>query len=155
VGIATNGSATVLTVTGNVQPVANVDVEDLVVAYGQTVPKPFCASGPSSLVRIEGPISLKQRAQLTPGGEYTVNFTATGGVTVTPIDGTTGLPSGAPYRARIVERHAGHLNDVLQSAFSLRQQNELPPTGADRGSLHELLQVGTQGNDHYALDISC
>jgi hypothetical protein len=155
VGIATNGSATVLTVTGNVQPVANEDVEDLVVAYGQTVPKPFCASGPSSLVRIEGPISLKQRAQLTPGGEYTVNFTATGGVTVTPIDGTTGLPSGAPYRARIVERHAGHLNDVLQSAFSLRQQNELPPTGADRGSLHELLQVGTQGNDHYALDISC
>ena len=155
VGIPTNGSATVLTLIGNVQPAANEDVEDFVVAYGQTVPKPFCSSGPASLVRIEGPVSLKQRARLSAAGEYTVNFTATGGVTVTPIDGTTGLPSGAPYRARIVERHAGHLNDLLQSAFSLREQIELPPTGPDRGSLHELLQAGTQGNDRYALDISC
>lgn len=155
VGIATNGSATVLTLTGNVQPAANEDVEDFVVDYGQTVPKPFCSLSPTSLVRIEGPVSLKQRAQLTAAGEYTVNFTATGGVTVTPIDGTTGMPSGAPYRARIVERHAGHLTDLLQSSFSMREQLELPPQGPDRGSLHELLQAGTQGNDRYTLDISC
>lgn len=155
VGIATNGSATVLTLTGDVEPVANEDVDDLVITYGQFVPKPFCASGPSDLIRIDGPVSLRQRAQLTEDGTYTVHFVATGGVDIIPIDGSTGLPSGAPYRARIVERHAGHLTDLVQSAFSLREQHELPPTGPSRGTLHEQLRSGSVGKDHYVLDITC
>ena len=155
VGIVTNGSATVLTLTGDVEPVANEDVDDLIITYGQFVPKPFCASGPSDMIRIDGPVSLQQRAQLTGDGTYTVNFVATGGVTIIPIDGSTGLPSGAPYRARIVERHAGHLTDLMQSAFSLREQHELPPSGPSRGTLHEQLRSGNVGKDHYVLDITC
>jgi hypothetical protein len=155
VGIATNGSATVLTLTGNVEPIADEDVDDLIITYGQFVPKPFCASGPSDLIRIDGPVSLQQRAQLTEDGTYTVNFVATGGVTIVPIDGSTGLPSGAPYRARIVERHAGHLTDLVQSAFSLREQHELPPTGSTHGTLHEQLRSGSDGKDDYVLDITC
>jgi hypothetical protein len=155
VGIATNGSATILTLAGGVQPVASEDVEELVVTYGQIVPKPFCSSNPSALIRIEGPVSLRQEARLMATGEYIVNFVATGGVTITPIDGGTGQPSGAPYRARIVERHAGLLDDVVQSAFSLREQLELPPSGVERGTLHEQLQAGNQGKDQYVLTVDC
>jgi hypothetical protein len=155
VGINTNGSATVLTLTGNVQPAASEDVDELVVMYGQIVPKPFCASSPADLIRIDGPVSLRQSARLTAAGVYTVNFVATAGLTITPIDPGTGMPSGAPYRARILERHAGHLTDRLQSASSLREQLEIPPTGPNRGSLHERLRSGNQEKDHYTLDISC
>ena len=133
---------------------ASLDAEDIVITYGQVVPKPFCASTPS-LIRIDGPVTLTQRAQTTGGGDYTVTFLAEGKVTVTPIDGATGLPSGPSYFANIVERHAGHLTALTQSASNHREQHELPPAGSERGSLHELLRVGTTGNDHYELEISC
>lgn len=155
VGIGTNGSASIFTLTGNVQPAASEDVDELVVQYGQIVPKPFCASSSADLIRIDGPVSLSQRAHLTASGVYTVNFVATAGLTLTPIDPATGAPSGDPYRARILERHSGHLTDLIQSASSLREQSELPPTGPFRGSLHERLQSGNQGRDHYELTISC
>ncbi|HSJ62483.1 MAG TPA: hypothetical protein VK922_01135 [Gemmatimonadaceae bacterium] len=155
VGIGTDGRATILTLAGSVPLLAGEDVDDLVITYGQVVPKPFCASSTAALIRIDGPISLRQRAELTGTGDYTVNFTATGGVSITPIDGATGQPNGAPYRARILERHAGHLGDLVQSAFSLREQIELPPTGVERGLLHEMLQAGNDGRDRYTLTVDC
>ena len=155
VGINTNGSATVLTLTGDVQPTANEDVEDFVVVYGQIVPKPFCLSSPNDLIRIDGPVSLSQRARLTAAGVYTVNFVATGSLTLTPIDPATGTANGDPYRARILERHAGQLTDSRQSASGLREQSELPPTGPFRGSLHERLTAGDQERDRYDLTVTC
>ncbi len=155
VGIGTDGSATVLALAGAVEVTASKDVEELVITYGQIVPKPFCASSPTSLIRIDGPVTLRQRAQTTASGEYVANFIATGSLVITPIDGSTGAPSGPSYRARVVERHSGHLNAVTQSGFNFREQHELPPTGPERGTLHELLRVGTGESDKYVLNISC
>ena len=154
VGIGTDGMATVLALAGAVEVTAIEDVEELVITYGQVVPKPFCAS-PTSLIRIDGPVTLRQRAQTTASGEYTSNFIATGSLIITPIDGLTGTPSGPSYRARIVERHSGHLNALTQSGFNLREQHELPPSGPERGTLHELLRVGTGEGDKYEIDITC
>lgn len=155
VGIGTDGMATVLALAGAVEVTASADVEELVITYGQVVPKPFCAVSPTSLIRIDGPVTLRQRAQTTASGEYTSNFIATGSLIITPIDGLTGTPSGPSYRARIVERHSGHLNALTQSGFNLREQHELPPTGPERGTLHELLRVGTGAGDQYVINISC
>jgi hypothetical protein len=155
VGIGTDGRATVLALAGAVEVTASEDVEELLITYGQVVPKPFCASSPTSLIRIEGPVTLRQRAQTTTSGEYTSNFIATGSLIITPIDGLTGTPSGPSYGARIVERHSGHLNALTQSGSNLREQHELPPSGPERGTLHELLRVGTGDSDQYVIDISC
>lgn len=155
VGILTDGSATVVTLAGPVALVANVDVEEFVVTWGQVVLKPFCISAPGDLIHIAGPVSLAQRARMTASGEYTVNFVATGTLTVTPIDALTGKPSGEPYTARILERHSGILAERVQSASSLKEQDEIPATGPNRGSLREILRAGNQGNDRYSLDISC
>jgi hypothetical protein len=155
VGIGSDGSATVLALAGAVEVTASEDVEELVITYGQVVPKPFCATSPASLIRIDGPVTLRQRAQTTATGEYIANFMATGSLVITPIDPATGAPSGPSYRAQIVERHSGHLNAVTQSGSNLREQHELPPTGADRGRLHELLRVGTGESDTYVIDVSC
>lgn len=154
VGIGTDGMATVLVLAGAVEVTASEDVEELVITYGQVVPKPFCAS-PTSLIRIDGPVTLRQRAETTASGEYTSNFIATGSVIITPIDGLSGAPSGPSYRARVVERHSGHLNALTQSGFNLREQHELPPSGPERGTLHELLRVGTGESDKYVIDVSC
>lgn len=154
VGIGTDGSATILALAGAVEVTASADVEELVITYGQVVPKPFCAST-TSLIRIDGPVTLRQRAQTTASGVYTSNFIATGSLSITPIDAATGTPSGPSYSARVVERHAGYLTAQTQSGFNMREQIELPPTGPDRGSLHEVLSVGTERNDQYVIRISC
>jgi hypothetical protein len=154
VGIATDGRATVLTLARAIDVVALADNEEIVITYGQVVPKPFCASN-VSLIRIDGDVTLRQTARTTASGEYLANFVATGALTITPIDATTGSPSGPPYAARILERHAGRLTALTQSASNLREQIELPPTGPDRGSLHEILRVSTEGRDHHSLEVSC
>lgn len=154
VGINTDGSATVVTLAGSVPLVANADLEDFVVTLGQVVPKPFCAA-PGDLIHIAGPVNLNQRARMSASGEYTVSFVATGTLTVTPIDPLTGTPSGEAYTARIFERHSGILGERVQSATSLKEQDEIPSTGPTRGSLHERLRAGNQGNDQYVLNITC
>lgn len=155
VPIASDGRATVLALAGAVEVTASQTVEELVITFGQVVPKPFCAPTPTSLIRIDGPVVLRQTVRTTATGEYTANFKATGSLTITPIDGATGMPSGPSYGARVVELHSGNLTALTQSGFNLKEQLELPPTGPDRGTLRELLRVGTEGKDQYEINVSC
>jgi hypothetical protein len=77
--------------------------------FQQTIPKPFCSTGPLDYLRVEGPIDMAHRVEVDPDGEYRARFDAQGTLQVTPVDPRTGAATGPAYEARIRERHRSAL----------------------------------------------
>src|SRR6266699_3413332 len=80
--------------------------------FDQVIPQPFCAPGPNAFLYVVGPVTLEQDVELTSAGHYVSQFRAAGRLNVTPVDPTTGRPSGATYGAVVLETHRGILTDA-------------------------------------------
>jgi hypothetical protein len=150
VPIPNDGRAEVLTLAGQYRPRRSDVVVEFDHPLDQTIPKPFCSSGPADLLYVKGTVHMVQRVLTHPSGFEASRFAASGVLQVTPIDGTTGQPSGPPFLATVYEAYRSGISDRRQ--------------GAAMGALQVLLRHPTQslleklwagGAKRYARKESC
>jgi hypothetical protein len=152
VPILSNGRAMVLAL-GPVPAAAPMDVtENTVLNFGQVIPKPFCATGPTDYVRVQGPVDFEQRIVVTASGAYSSTFRATGTLTVTPFNPQTGQPAGAAYQARVRAKYTSDASDSGTRATNYDHQT-LFVDGATQ-QLVSQLQVGAD-EDFAAISVQC
>jgi hypothetical protein len=135
VPMVTDGQATVFYLAGALPRVPAVLTQTLQLSFGRVIPSPVCSSGPTDVVFVQGPVNLEGTFEQTADGPFFSHFRASGELSVTPIDITTGLPSGPTYRAKIGERHDGQITPGRTSASTFVSQTELPQNEAERGRL--------------------
>jgi len=150
VPIPNDGRASLLRVVQTFEPQSSDVHQVFDHPFGQIVPRPFCASGPGDLIRIDGALRFDYRVQTNPSGRYAVRFSATGTLQVTPIDPTTLQPSGPAVPAVVSETYRFELTDRREQVRMLRQQSIL---GDPAQLLTETLEAGHR--DRYDLDLDC
>lgn len=155
VAIASDGRATILNVAETVEGAPLVARQDFVIQFDQVIPKPFCSSGTSGFVLVQGPVRLRQQVVVSASGNFVSQFHAQGHLDVTPVDPATSAPTGETYRARVVEHHRGIVTDEVTLVSSFQMQIEIPPSGSERGRLTIGLHVGPAQASHHSLDIQC
>jgi hypothetical protein len=111
VPIPNDGRATVLHMGAAAAVEVGVAERVFVHAFDQTIPRPFCASGPLDYLEVQGPIEMRHRVEVDEEGAYHARFTARGVLRVTPVDPGTGEATGPSFDARIRERHASSLTE--------------------------------------------
>jgi hypothetical protein len=99
VPIPVSGQATVLAAHIVFEPTQAKTHDELEVVYGINVPKPFCATGPTDFVHLQGPLRLTMTTQMSASGAFSRTYTVSGLLTVTP------LPTGTAASAPIFEEH--------------------------------------------------
>jgi len=114
VPIPTSGTAAVLAATITLAPARSKALTETDVTYDIVAPRPFCATGPADLVRLQGPLHFALRVVTTPSGKYDRSYTIGGQLTVTPMAPRPGggfEPVGEPVRAFVHEVHRATLAD--------------------------------------------
>jgi hypothetical protein len=155
VPIKNDGHAMILNLQATAPRQAEVRIQDFIIQYGQTVPKPFCSAGPQDYIYVAGPVNMHQISELTADGAYTVQFRAQGTLSVTPINPFTGEPLAEPFTAYVRERHSGHMNNSVASASMLMFQKLTPASAPGAGQLFSLLLWHSNGFDGYIDEIKC
>jgi hypothetical protein len=150
VGIPTDGSATLLALAD--APQAGGTEQDIVIHFAQTIPKPFCNGG-GDFVRVDGPVRLRQRVDVSRSGVLTSQRFADGDLVVRSVDPTTGQ-LGAPVEAHVREHYGATLGDHVASVRSMRSQQLLVANGPPQRFL-EQLQVGPNGLTRYLRSERC
>lgn len=144
VPIPVSGQATILASRIVFEPKKATLREELEVVYGINVPKPFCATGPTDFVRLQGPLRLAMTTRTTASGDFSRTYTISGLLTVTP------LPTGAPANGVVFEEHVALLTDRSADVHQLVSQTLLTrPIQA----LLTSLSVGR--NDRHTETLTC
>jgi hypothetical protein len=147
VGIPTDGQATIVPLRA--APAAPGTSQSLELQFGQTIPKPFCAAG--DFVRVDGPIHLHHRVEVSASGVLTSETSIEGELMVRAL-GATGL--GEPNRARVHDHYQTHINGKHFGVFSMRKQQLSLPARPPQ-QLHRQLQVGSNGPARFREDEKC
>jgi hypothetical protein len=155
VPIGTDGHAMILNLAGKVQRVVEVRRQDFTINFNQAIPKPFCSSGPADYLYVTGPVRLVQTSRLSRAGVFEVTFTAVGELQVTPIDPTTGQPTGEALAASVRERHDGMLSNNIFSASSTKYQRLGRPGQDGSGRNFTYLMVNSAGLNAYSNQVWC
>jgi hypothetical protein len=155
VPIGTDGYAMILNLANKVPRVAEVRTQDFVINFNQAIPKPFCSAGPADYLYVTGPVHLVQTARLNRSGNYEVSFSASGELSATPIDPTTGQPTGEVLKASVRERHDGMLNNRSFSASSSKYQKLGRPAQTGSGRNFTCLVVNSCGVNGYTNLVWC
>lgn len=125
------------------------------IEYDQVIPRPFCAASPAELVRVRGPVTLRKSVGLAGSGELTSEFHADGRLEITPIDPSTGQPSGATYDAEVQENQTTWLDDATSRVRGHLLRIELPAGQPGHGRLSVVLEVGAAGAAGFRRTESC
>jgi hypothetical protein len=150
VGIPTDGSATVLSLRD--APPAAGSEQDFVVPFGQIIPKPFCDAG-GELLRVDGPVRLRQEVRVTASGVLTSQTFADGELVVRSVDPITGA-IGAPQPATVRDHYHTHAGGGTASVFSTREQTVRTGPASEQ-ALEQHLQVGPRGQTRYRSEARC
>jgi hypothetical protein len=150
VGIPTDGSATLLALSD--APQAGDTEQEIVIHFAQTIPKPFCNGG-GDFVRVDGPVRLTQRVEVSRSGVLTSQRFAEGDLVVRSVNPTTG-ETGAPIEAHVREHYGATVGDHVASVRSTRSQQLLVADGPPQRFL-EQLQVGPNGLTRYLRSERC
>jgi hypothetical protein len=150
VGIPTDGSATLLALSD--APQAGDTEQEIVIHFAQTIPKPFCNGG-GDFVRVDGPVRLTQRVEVSRSGVLTSQRFAEGDLVVRSVNPTTG-ETGAPVEAHVREHYGATVGDHVASVRSTRSQQLLVADGPPQRFL-EQLQVGPNGLTRYLRSERC
>jgi hypothetical protein len=154
VDIATDGSATRFDL-GAAAPPAGGTEQRFVIQFDQIIPRPFCASGPTDFLRVEGPVELEKSVRLTGAGALTSEFLASGQLRLTPVDPRTGAPTGETYAAEVKDHQVTRFDDDGGQVNGVATQMELPQSEAGRGRKSVRLKVGPGSVTLYDQDIDC
>ena len=155
VPIGSDGAATIINIAGRAGPVLGERSQSFTIDYGQIVPKPFCAAGPSDLVRVDGPVTLRKSVRLSASGELTSEFHASGRLDVTPIDPTTGVAAAATYAAQVQEEQTSAMDDRGSRARARVLRIELPAGATTHGRLSVALDVNADGTADFRRGETC
>jgi hypothetical protein len=154
VPIATDGRATIFNVTGTPAAAPAVAEQAFTIQYDQTIPKAVCATGPADLVHVRGPVELRKWVRQS-GPDLLSEFHSSGRLELTPMDGLTGAITGPLYAAEVRDDQATRVSDDGNAVRGSVLRLEVPPTGAARGRLSTMLQVGTTGAASYRSTADC
>jgi hypothetical protein len=149
VGIATDGSATVLTL--GLAPPAGGTSQALEITWGQTVPKPFCNSG-LEFIRVDGPLSIRQEVRVSAGGALTRQTTFDGEFLVRAVNPFTGA-MGDPFEAQVFDHAQAQMNDAAHSLH--RNGHQKLATGSAPQMLTQSMRVGHGGPTQYRSSEKC
>ena len=150
-----DGQATVLALGAASPYVAGTFTETLPLVYGQAIPKPFCSTGPLDFLFVEGPVLLEKTVTMTVQGSYRGSFSASGRLSLMPVDPLTGQPAAAPHRAAVAEHQESDMGDESESALATVRRTELPQAGPERGRLSTRLKVGPAGLTQFTRTEDC
>ena len=154
VPIMSDGQASVFNLGGDGSQSSSGSEQNLVIQYGQVIPRPFCASGAEYLY-IEGPVSLRKTVDVTRDGELTTQFAASGRLRLTPVNPLTGAPAGRTYEAEVKDDQVSRFGKHGGMMQGLQVQTELPRNSAGHGQRVIRIKVGATGPDLYKQDIDC
>ena len=155
VGIPTDGHAVILNLAGKAARVPGVRSQDFIINFDQVVPKPFCSSGPTDYIFVQGPVRMQQTVRLTPGGVYTMSFYAQAKLTATPVDPVSGQPIGATMNAFVTQRHAGTMTDRHWHVSGMLFQKLGDFNQEGSGVLFTRLQTSSRDVNSYEAKIRC
>lgn len=154
VPIATDGQAVIFNLAGSVPVGTDTRVQDFVINFDQVIPMPFCSDG-GEYVYVNGPVHLFQTVTISNSGTYTMQFRASGDLSITPVNPLTGEPVGPTVPAMVRERHSGYLSDNSARASSMLFQIIDPESEDDAKWIFKKLKVGENGNDGYMALMHC
>lgn len=135
----TDGKATVLTLWPPLDRERTAAHREYDQIFNQVIPRPFCSAGPLDYLKVQGPIHFVHDVGTTRFGSYEATFTASGLLDVVPLNPLTGEVTGAPFQARVTERHRSFLTDYKGQAGHVVTQKLL---GEPVEWLFEDLQAG-------------
>ncbi len=153
VPIPTSGQARVLVASIDFKPVPALVTTTTRVTYSIVVPKPFCATGPTDFVKLEGPLDFSMTVLTSRSGAYDRAYLIGGSLQVTPMvptSPTTFVPVGDPIDAFIFEAHRGTLDDRRGQVTEKAAQVLL---GDPKQSLSWTFAAGRA--DHFARQALC
>jgi hypothetical protein len=153
VPIPTSGQAAVLATSIDFEPGKSKLEASTDVTYDVVVPRPFCATGPLDLVRIQGPLHFAQSVHTNRSGKYEKRYLIGGTLQVTPVrptSPTTFEPTGDPVDACISETHRAILTDHHGQVTEHASQVQL---GDEQQSLRWTFGAGRW--DRFRRDVSC
>jgi hypothetical protein len=140
VPILSDGLVTALTLARAVPYVTDAREESLTLQYNQVIPRPFCATGPTDFVHVQGPVTLDRKVMQLSSGILSSQLEAHGQLIVTPVNPQTGA-RGESVSAIILDKHELLFGDEQLSAHSEILRNETKANG-EGTSLQIRLQVG-------------
>ena len=153
VPIPTSGQARVLVGTIDFKPAPAKTTTTTRVTYSIVVPKPFCATGPSDFVKLEGPRDFSMTVHTNRSGRYDRTYLIGGTLQVTPMaptSATSFVPVGDPVDAFVFEAHRGTLSDGQGEVTERAAQVLL---GEPRQSLSWTFAAGSR--DYFARQVLC
>ena len=150
VPIPTDGMATVVSLWQPLEPVETETRLEYDQLFNQTIPKPFCSTGPLDYLKVTGPLRFVHQVETERSGRYSASFSATGTLDVVPVNPLTGLPTGPAFQAEILERHHSSLGRHTSQAGHWVEQTLL---ALPRQSFQEGLAAGTL--DRFLRRIDC
>jgi hypothetical protein len=152
VPVPTNGLATILNLGTRAPAAADLVESEINVPFNQVIPRPFCSVGPLDYVRLVGPVYVSVSTRVNDAGMLESHNTLRGDLDVTPIDVTTGLPSGPAFRAQIsqIDNTGVGPNGTHVNAVQLRKA--LPP---GVGALEVHMLTGPNGAAQYTVREKC
>jgi len=123
----TDGAALVLDVMTRTPVVPDVTESSFTIEFGQSIPRPYCATGPNDWVHVTGPMDISTRFQVNERGQMQSHNVLRATLEIAPFDLSTGLPAGPMFRA-----HVSQIDDTGINAGGVRVNSQfeemaLPP----------------------------
>ncbi len=152
--IPNDGRATILNLASAREAERAIIRRQLAINFNQTIPKPFCSTGPFDYVRVTGVIDIDQTVMTKPGGDFTSRFHAHGTLEVTPVNPLTGAVLGDTYKAVINEQQRNVLTDERTLVTMLRLQKLITGNSPFEGMLSIRAELGS-GAPESNVEIRC
>jgi hypothetical protein len=154
VGIPTDGHAMIINLASKEPWKAGVFTQEIVLPYGQVVPKPFCNAGAEYLY-VEGPVNLKMTTRMSRGGIYTMTFFAEGNLTVTPVNQMTGEPTAPSLKAYVMQRHSSTCANHKSAIYGMMYQRLGNKTDEGFAYYFSRLSWNNPGSEAYDFIVCC
>ncbi|MDX1647380.1 MAG: hypothetical protein R3304_09570 [Longimicrobiales bacterium] len=154
VAMVNDGMATILTFARSPEGERMVARRSLVLEFDQTIPKPFCSTGPLDFLKVTGAIQFMQQVVVSAQGNFMTWFHARGGLELGPVNPVTGA-TGDPLMARVAERDRSVVTDQTTLVSTMQMQLILPRNRPESGRLFATLRLGPGDSDAASLEITC
>ncbi len=152
VPVPNDGVATVLNLGVQAPVVAEYEEYSLTLPFNQVIPRPFCSQGPADFVLVQGPVDVSVSTRVNRLGRLESHNTLRGDLSVTPIDISTGQPSGSTFDAQISQIDNTGVGPSGTRANAVLQRKAIPATTA---FLSTHLVTGPNGSARFTSSEKC
>ena len=152
--IPNDGKAIMLRLASAPELVKGLVTSEILIQFGQVIPKPFCAAGTTGYLFASGPITVRMTSGIV-GQNYQSSTTSSGTLNLIEVNPLNGQTLGAPYQGFVHEQTTVNLTDGSSAVEFLSTREETPDIGATRGTRVERLRVRQNGEDEYTVEFSC